>query len=235
MSVAQTATRLLPPPERVRLARSEPALAILEVQPFSPLDAYAGRIALPPATGIPALDRPLKSTGAPNYNHLAYIGISRAYLAAARAWIARHPGHYLRSVGAAHMLYFRSAADNRWLGENRRRRRLDRFARAWDLVLAGQWRPFENRLGPGAVAWWWVLLLATTLALALRRLRRAARAGPLGAAELTAFYLLLTVVWVAAAGNWLELGENDRFRFATDPLVLALLGWVMAGRSRPSA
>ena len=60
------------------------------------------------------------------------------------------------------------------------------------------------------------------------------RAGPLEAADLTALYLLLTVLWVAAAGNWLELGENDRFRFMTEPLALALLGWLLAGaRPRP--
>jgi hypothetical protein len=109
MSLAQTATRLTPPPERVQIARSDPALALLEIQPFSPLDAYTRgtgvRIHFPPPTGIPALDRPVKSTGAPNFNHWAYVGISRAYLAAARAWIARFPAVYLRSVGAAHRAF----------------------------------------------------------------------------------------------------------------------------------
>lgn len=34
----------------------------------------------------------------------------------------------------------------------------------------------------------------------------------------------MTVGWVALVGNSLDVGENNRFRFATDPLSLSLFG-----------
>jgi hypothetical protein len=36
--------------------------------------------------------------------------------------------------------------------------------------------------------------------------------------------MALTVVWVAAVGNAVELGENNRFRFMTEPYLWVLLG-----------
>jgi hypothetical protein len=231
MSLAQTATRLTPPGERERSIGADPALAILAVKPYSPLADYAGRAPLPPPAGVPALDRPVKSTGAPNFNHLAYVGISRAYLAAARAWIARYPGRYLHAVGVAHLVYFRSAADNNWLRANRWR--IAGFSRFWDRLVYGQWRPFDNRLGPGAVAWAWALLVPAVTVLALVRIARAGRDGEADPRTLTAAYLLLTILWVAAAGNGIELGENNRFRFLTEPFALALAGWLAAGPRGP--
>jgi hypothetical protein len=50
------------------------------------------------------------------------------------------------------------------------------------------------------------------------------RAGALGRRErIVVGYLCFNVAWVALVGNFLELGENNRFRFETDPLSLVLL------------
>jgi hypothetical protein len=42
------------------------------------------------------------------------------------------------------------------------------------------------------------------------------------ARDLTLLFLSANVLWVILVGNSLEIGENNRFRMATDPLVLAL-------------
>lgn len=254
MSLARVATSLTPLDERRAIAETHPELALLARPPFSPPDAYGEWLRGAPATGVAALDQTTKSTGAPNYNHSLYLRVSAAYLAATRAWILRFPDRYVEGVGAAHMLYLRGAADSNWLGDNRRR--LGPFVPAWDLVMSGQLRPFDNRLGPGAVAWWWALGLPVLLIVATRKIAKrlphelSAAPGPIRHAPAArspdaapdtppdaargnlslAVYLLATVVWVAVVGNWLELGENNRFRFLTEPLVWLLTGWVCATR-----
>jgi hypothetical protein len=40
-------------------------------------------------------------------------------------------------------------------------------------------------------------------------------------------FLCFNIAYVALVGNLLELGENNRFRFETDPLSLCLLGLLL--------
>lgn len=222
MSAAKVATKLMPASERSALA-AEPAETILAVEPFSPLAAYAGVAGLPPLpppTGVPALDEAVKSTGAPNLNHLAYVDLSRRYLAATRHLVRRDPRGYLRGTGAAWLVYLRSGADSAWLGDNRRR--IAGFSRWFDRLAYLQLEPFTGQLGPSHVAWSIVLLLPIALVHGARLARRSWLAGDLAGAA-TVLFLIVTVLYVAVVGNSVELGENNRFRFETEPLALVLL------------
>jgi len=40
-------------------------------------------------------------------------------------------------------------------------------------------------------------------------------------------YLCFAIMYVAFTGNLLEVGENNRFRFMTDPLYVVLLGLLL--------
>jgi len=235
MSAAKVATKLMPASERSVLA-AEPAETILAVEPFSPLAAYAGVAGLPPLpppTGVPALDEAVKSTGAPNLNHLAYVDLSRRYLAATRHLVRRDPRWYLRGAGAAWLVYLRSGADSAWLGDNRRR--IAGFSRWFDRLVYLQLEPFTGQLGPSHVAWSIVLLLPLALVHGARLARRGWLAGDLAGAA-TVLFLIVTVLYVAVVGNSVELGENNRFRFETEPLALVLLlRWVSELARRRSA
>jgi hypothetical protein len=47
--------------------------------------------------------------------------------------------------------------------------------------------------------------------------------------RLLAGFLCFNIAYVAVVGNSLELGENNRFRFETDPLSVCLLGLSLQG------
>ena len=47
--------------------------------------------------------------------------------------------------------------------------------------------------------------------------------------RLVVAFMCFNIAFVALVGNLLELGENNRFRFETDPLSLCLLGLVIEG------
>ena len=42
--------------------------------------------------------------------------------------------------------------------------------------------------------------------------------------SLTLLFLLINIIYVTLAGNFFEMGENNRFRFVIDPFVLIILG-----------
>jgi hypothetical protein len=185
----------------------------------------------PPATRVRALYWEEKTTGAPNYNHAAYIRISEDLLRDS-LWVLRHrPGVYLGSVREAWSIYFRGPGELRFLGAEN----IDAIRPASDFYDAVF---FLRRPGPGAGAeasasarYWGLILglpvlfgfgLAATLGRGPgRRLDRSPR--------LLAGFLCFNIAYVALVGNSLELGENNRFRFETDPLSVCLLGLSLQG------
>jgi hypothetical protein len=227
MSLAKIATKFVSPAELPRLAREDPREAILAVEPFSPLADYAAVAPMPLPTGIPVLDRPWKSTGARNLNHLAYVEISRRSLAATRAFVARHPAEYLHGVVTSWLVYFRSGADSAWLRDNRLR--VASLSRWFDRLAYLQPEPFVNRLGPSHIAWSILVLLPCVLVHGVRSARRRFREGDAAGAA-TLLFLVFTVAYVAVVGNSIEIGENNRFRFESEPLALALLLVFLAER-----
>ena len=180
----------------------------------------------PPATRVRALYWEQKTTGGPNYNHAAYIRISDELLHDS-LWVLRHrPGLYLASVREGWRVYFRSPSDLRFLGAEN----LGAVKPASDLYDAVF---FLRRRAPGsdddprAPAHYWGLILGLPVVFGFglaatlgrgpgRRLDRSQR--------LLAGFLCFNIAYVALVGNSLELGENNRFRFETDPLSLCLLG-----------
>jgi hypothetical protein len=216
MSWAQMQLRLEDPSSVRALAAADPACAILAVPAFSPLADYAAIVASPPPTGRPILDRPFKSSGAPNVHHLGYVAIAQRYGVAARWLVTQRPQLWRSAIGAAWRLYFRSAADSAWLGANRER--VEPVERVVRFLSGQRWR-FRGRVEGGAVAWLWVAGFAAALGsagIAARRSGRVAAAVVLGMA--------ITVSCVALVGNAVELGENNRFRFMTEPYLWVLLG-----------
>jgi hypothetical protein len=190
------------------------------IVPFVSLSQYDG-IHLH-RTGVPALDI-VSEKGRPNFNNREYIAISSTYQEDAIGFIRRHPGMYLSRVGQSFRIAGASAVDYGAFRENRRhvaplvgfQNRL--LGQERDLV---PYAPAVRTLGWGQVSWLVVLqyvaLVCAGLVLGARSLRRRRK---LTAAEKTLVLIAATVTYALLAGNFVEYGENNRFRFETDPLV----------------
>ncbi len=179
-----------------------------------------------PPSRVRALYWEQKTTGWPNFNHAAYIAISDDLLRDARWVILHRPRVYLGSVREAWAIYFRSPSDLRFLGAENVgsiRPAMD----AYDTLFFGRW-PWPGGTGdPDETPRYWGLRLGLPLVFALG-LAAALGRGPGRSLDrpprLLAGFLCFNIAFVALVGNSLELGENNRFRFETDPLSLCLLG-----------
>ena len=235
-NLSRITTFELPAAERrARVAAGELSHLAL-IRPFAPLSSYPACRGVPPDRPVPALDQEFKSTGCANYNHRDYIRLSRLYAQDAWRVLAARPRAYLDGVASAWLFFFIPSSDYELVAANREH--ILSWDRGFNRYVLGQLRGRDERTRAERsledVGAWLVLGYFAAGGGGLLFLRRARRGGvPLADPTfLTVLYLLLNVLYVAVAGNALEAGENNRFRFMIDPLALALLAWSVSQFAR---
>ncbi len=207
-----TKTMLTPVQLQAEVAAGELA-PITAVGPFQALQRY-GRTADVPNKykEIAVLSAPYKTTGEINFNHYAYLDLSRRLAADAVRLVIRHPGAYLRAHAAAWLQWLRPTALDPNLSDGRKI--LRPWVDLWDHYLLLDLAQVFVLLALGALLG--LALLADRL-----RPRTVAHLDPPTRALLRA--AAWTALWITLLGNALEYGENYRFRAYIDPLLLAVL------------
>ena len=194
------------------------------VEAFRAIENYQGLLPVPGPHGIPILDQPLTSTESVNFNHVFYIGLSERMLKDALNFIRAHPRLYLASVRQGFSIFFHSSSDYLLLKD----KPTPQLESLWDRIFYGQLSSYgedprnrwENH--PMYVGWWLVIayLAAVIYGLKLSFARDRSRPALTGVAA----FMTFTIIFFALMANFLDLGENNRFRFALDPFVLLLFG-----------
>jgi len=252
MNFSKITNSMLTAPERRELHDSGRISAVSLTPPFSSLDRY-GRVEAQPR-GIPVLDQQSRMSGYTNFNNKAYIAVSRQYGRDAQEVLRAKPAAYLRGLATSYLIYlFRPASTAKGLDSSNAShvRALDRL---YSIVFNGQFvRRHDRSLRPtqstsyylqGLLGSGWflviayVLVLTAGLGLLFRRSSLAAGA-PVeqrSAYRSTLAFLWSSIAWVTFVANFIEVGENNRFRFVTDPLVFVFLAGIvsawLAGRRR---
>ncbi len=152
-------------------------------------------------TGIPVLDDRSKGTYGPNWNNIAVVTMDKGYRHDAFWVIRHHPLLWLGAAWRACLIYFSPADEFYMLAGNRSRLGTlnDLYGRPGRLYIIG-----------------FVLILIFSAGLLIKT--------PVwGATEITIFFMLFTIVYVTLASNLIEIGENQRMRYAVDPFFVALL------------
>jgi hypothetical protein len=226
--------------ERRQLAASGVISEVSLIEPFSPLEDYPREYRerrLGP--DVPALTQTRKSTGWVNYNHQAYIPISEQYLRDDLRVLAARPRSYLRALMSSWLLYIRSATTSAAPGMDNARN-FPRFVEAYDYIFFGK-KPFPKLEfsarwfhNPNGPCLFFLVGFPLLIAFAFWKMRRRLRPEPLPDHQrFLLAYLLFNILYVALVGNSLEVGENNRFRFTTDPLYAVLLGFFLEYAVKP--
>jgi hypothetical protein len=218
MNFANVTLKNVPEPERRRLVAEGVLSPVALIPPFSEVSAYPPALqAIPPGIHAPALTQPVKPSGTPNYNHFAYLAISEQYLRDDLLVVRNAPAAFWKGMGRGWVLYFEPAT-NYYLLPNREK--LGAWLWFCDTLAYGR-LPFAYAFGRAP----YVGLLLGLPFLVVYALWLARRGADLSRAQrFTLLFLAANILYVALLGNLMEMGENNRFRFATDSLSAALVG-----------
>ncbi len=249
LGFANISTLLLTRPELEAMVQREEISGLALVSRYDQLDVLFSAQQEPP-TGIPVLDEAVTSTRMLNYNYQPLVAISQAYMADGVKVVRAHPGAYLMGLGLSNRFFFSPNHINPFFVAHNRSAAL--YVHRWTMPLLygvplgvdwvrvprygwnnGPEVPIRTSI-PLMVAW--VLLLGYGYTQARKVVRTSdlteqARAIAIG-------FIVLTCLYVYAVGTTLELSENSRYRFLTEPLflvlgataVVALIGKLRRGR-----
>ena len=224
MNLANITTFRLSEKERRTLQRSGELSKLATIFPFRNPVAYLKLFPNTPLTGIPVLDDP--EPNQVNHHHLVYIEASNYYLRDALKVIRLHPRIYLQSIWQATYIYFHSTSDFDFLYGNRKK--MEAFDLWWNRSFYGQWdtgEKMESRMTTTRsiqnVSWLVVTAFLVSLISGAYHLYK--NAGKLAEAQnVLILFMVYNILFVTVVGNMMEIGENNRFRFAVDPFILIL-------------
>jgi hypothetical protein len=240
MNMATITTHHLTQEERQRFISQGKISPIPDIDAVVPLAAYRPFITMPPMTSIPVLDEELKSTGAINFNHPAFLEVGKLYTKDGHYILRHYPKAYMRSVAIAWFTYFLPPTDFAFFDLNAPHIR--GIERIFDIVFFGQFRQITDRKelrqikSPALVLYTGVFLLFGLPAVFIfgtvflyRGVRRRTFDAP---RALVISYMLFIIAYCTGIANFLSSVENNRYRFPLDGffVVLAALALDVAWR-----
>ncbi|NTW08883.1 MAG: hypothetical protein HGA28_04870 [Anaerolineaceae bacterium] len=225
MNVSRISTYRLPQKERKEMVASGKLSNFALLPPFRNPTAYLELLPDTPETGIPVLDLADTSLGRRNHNHLVYVEASGYYLRDALRTILAHPDVYLRGVLQSFYIWFHSTSDFELTEGNRAK--IHSFERWWNRLFYGQWESEEssgNRVNSMSAAHMgWLILTGYATAFVggfgFLWTRRGQITEP---GNMLILFMLYNILFVSLVGNLMDLGENNRIRYAIDPFVWIL-------------
>jgi hypothetical protein len=230
MNLSKIITFRTPEKERKLLVRSGQLSEFALIPPFRNPTVYLELLADTPATGIPILDEAQTTVGSRNHHHLVYVKASEHYLRDALYLALLWPRYYARSLLQAVYIYFHSGSDFDLTTANRDQiLTLDTW---WNRLFYGQWQSNETSIDRNIhisavhVGWWIVVSFLSTIIGSARFLWRQ-RGQPVTPRTLLVVFMMFNILFLSIAGNTLDIGENNRFRFVIDPFLMVLFTFVL--------
>jgi hypothetical protein len=246
MNLARTVYLTEGPDEIARLRARGEIDPILAVKPFSAPVKYRPRFANPDRTDVQVLDQVTRqANGGVNFNHAVYPEVSDEYLSAVLDYWRAHPDAIARSGRLATRFELLPADQYYWLADGAGKveglqRLYDRFV-MWqpDFYDADGFLgyrlpgPGRSRAGdvptPGAANFSYMVLLVYGLGLIGGPIVAWGARGAPDRRAVVVSYLWLVLAYGVIVNTFSDVGENNRFRFETDPVALVLALVTVAG------
>jgi hypothetical protein len=226
MNLARITTEQAPPGQIRALIAAKKLSPQAATFPFLPLSAYGDTLTSHGSTGVAVLDQRTKSDGVPNFNDINYIAVSNQFFRDDIRYIEAEPGSYARNVAKAAELFFVPPEQYEFLEPDVSH--MSWYLRTFDRFV--KWQPQSANVetitfdaysgdvpGPGQLSFAAMIAFAVIVFgvpfLAWRR--RSDR--PFGCAL---GFIWISTVYVFVLTTFVELGENERFRFDLGPLPL---------------
>jgi hypothetical protein len=224
MNLANVAITGVTLEERQRLVDEGKVSQLVLTGPFEDIAAYPEDIWKPASLdcqGPDALCQPKKNNQEPNMNYIGYIPVSNTLLRDDIAMFLNFPGSVLKQVGLGWRIYFSPALVTVYVNK-----RAIEPIRPWmdwtNKVLCGDIRDVYQSAPCYRLQVFYLGIVLSAAGAFYYRLK----IGLVSFKERAMIvFSLLVLFYSLAVGILFDLGENNRFRLDTDPLMMILLGY----------
>jgi hypothetical protein len=237
MTLSQSVTFLLPEEQRRLLVSQGRISKFSLIMAYSGLEADKDYLPEIKESSIAILSQRKKSTGANNFNHIAYVGISKRHLKDAISILFLHPEVYLKSLPRKFFTYFLPSSEFWYFRKNSNYRHIQGWNRFYNIIFYGKFFRYNTYRGDkeSIVLYYAKKFMRTSFFLLigflvlgfygwrfiLYSLSKKITDTP---SFLTILFLLINVIYVTLTSNLLSIFDNQRYRFMIDPFILVLLG-----------
>ncbi|MBX7206011.1 MAG: hypothetical protein K1X81_11360 [Bacteroidia bacterium] len=165
---------------------------------------------------VPVLHENYKKNGYVSFNHLGYLQVSKKFQEECIHVITHEPSRYFHEVRNAFEIYFYPSSVYEFLGPN--------FIKIPDLVYACSL--LKDRKHALMLSLGYVMVFCSLCYLTLKAYSGKEKWFINKKSVVVIWMFVLVIAYIMCTGNFLERGENHRFRFSSTPLALMLLAWV---------
>jgi hypothetical protein len=207
----------------MNLARLVPLKSELgSIGPFKPLSAYpAAMMSSNPFPQVVALNSEFKGKKYINFNHHAYIDVSRQFKWDVINQIQEEPGAYASVVGKAFIAYFNPSTHAPFVDKNFAV--MNNYAQAMTLDFS-TWKRYDRKAFSATAALPALVIYIIVFALIIVHGQRWLLSPP---TRIVVLFLSFMVAYGMLVGNLFEYGENNRFRFETHTCFLIVAALVI--------
>ncbi len=240
MNISRITTLMLPEDERILLTAQGKISELSLIRPFSGIWVYRDKGYKPKSekTYKPVLDQEYYPSGGNNYNNIEYPKLSKQYFKDAVYIVLHCPHVYLKGLSRSFRNYFFPTSD--WFamfwqlrGNREKILYLEKF---YNFVIFGQffnlndpvfqkeyqyeeYSQYFAKIGFFILIGFWIAVYYC-----IRQMLHAFIKKPANmASALILLFFLINIAYVTIIGNFLEVGENQRFRFNIDPFILTII------------
>lgn len=236
MSLAKMTIMEIPEDKRLELYQENVISDVSLAFPYSTLDKYDKKYQMP-KTNIEVLDRIIKkNSDNANFNNPAYIRISHKYMQDFLSLLKKKPKIYAKRVLEAFYVYFLPTTDYSFLKQNKNE--ISGYENLVDKIIYGQYLSSKSyyekrtdRINDNLmraldymrfhVIVFIIFSFAGAVYIIYLIYKRKSKFPP-GEA-----FIVFNIFYVTIMGNFLEVGENNRFRFLILPFMIIAVAKIL--------
>ncbi len=235
MHISKIAREIITQQEMDVLIQQNKITGIVALRPFGELEEYQTFLKSIPRAGIPILDQEYKSSRKPNLNHLAYVSLSEKYCDDSIAIIKEYPLEYMKIVSYGFYNYF--LPSNYYIFIHANRMKINFYDRIYNIIVYGQFlerfdpmdfnytksiiiHGFKMLLHCGIfifAAYCLIFWYSISYLIKCSNERNSAKYAVI-------LFIILNMTYITLVCNAMEFGENQRYRFLTEPMAFVLIG-----------
>lgn len=216
MNLSRMTVYQMPADERLKLFEERKLSEVSLLPPFPQKDDILKlKTIKQDSLGFEILDNLKKSSSKTNFNNNIYLKISDAAFNDSKFIITKYPEYYWAGIKQAFVIYFTSPSEYKPLNQNIPE--LNYYSKIFNKYVYGAF--FDSTVGYVTIILTIIIVFSVGFLILKKDLDIKIK--------IVLIFMLINIFYVMIIGNFLEVGENNRFRFYTEIFSYVLLAYII--------